>query len=86
MSNYSIPYHDIDILIPSQKFEVNFSYTSSQIPNFIDSMIMRLLRISPLSVKNIAKFLGMNQRESRIVLDQLITIMKLSFSKMDFFI
>ncbi|EXB69170.1 MULTISPECIES: hypothetical protein [Acinetobacter] len=73
MSNYSIPYHDIDILIPSQKFEVNFSYTSSQMPNFIDSMIMRLLRISPLSVKNIAKFLGMNQRESRIVLDQLIT-------------
>ena len=73
MSNYSIPYHDVDILIPSQKFEIKFSYTSSQMPNFIDSMIMRLLRISPLSVKNIAKFLGMNQRESRIVLDQLIT-------------
>jgi hypothetical protein len=73
MSNYSIPYHDVDILIPAQKFEIKFSYTSSQMPKFIDSMIMRLLRISPMSVKNIANFLGMNQRESRIVLDQLIT-------------
>ena len=73
MSNYSIPYHDVDILIPAQKFEIKFSYTSSQMPNFIDSMVMRLLRISPMSVKNIANFLGMNQRESRIVLDQLIT-------------
>ncbi|MFX6606612.1 hypothetical protein ABTG82_06210, partial [Acinetobacter baumannii] len=61
MSNYSIPYHDVDILIPAQKFEIKFSYTSSQMPNFIDSMVMRLLRISPMSVKNIANFLGMNQ-------------------------
>jgi len=44
MSNYSIPYHDVDILIPAQKFEIKFSYTSSQMPKFIDSMIMRLLR------------------------------------------
>lgn len=73
MNNYSIPYHDVDILIPAQQFEINFNYTSGKVPNFIDSMIMRLLRIAPLSVKNIAYFLGMNQREVRIVIDHLIT-------------
>lgn len=73
MNNYSIPYHDIDILIPAQQFEINFNYTSGEVPNFIDSMIMRLLRIAPLAVKNIAQFLGMNQREVRIVIDHLIT-------------
>lgn len=56
MNNYSIPYHDVDILIPAQQFEINFNYTSGEVPNFIDSMIMRLLRIAPLSVKNIAYF------------------------------
>lgn len=82
MTNYSIPYHDVDILIPAQRFEVKFNYTSSQMPNFIDSMIMRLLRISPMSADSVANFLGLNQRESRIVLDQLITNNEIELKRM----
>ena len=85
MTNYSIPYHDVDILIPAQRFEVKFNYTSSQMPNFIDSMIMRLLRISPMSADSVANFLGLNQRESRIVLDQLITNNEIELKKDDLF-
>ncbi|WEH90750.1 hypothetical protein PYR73_18395 (plasmid) [Acinetobacter soli] len=85
MTNYSIPYHDVDILIPAQRFEVKFNYTSSQMPNFIDSMIMRLLRISPMSADSVANFLGLNQRESRIVLEQLITNNEIELKKDDLF-
>lgn len=72
MQQNSIPYHEVDILIPAQQLEVNFSYASTVTLNFIDSMVLRLVKLSPMTVEEIANFLGINQREVTIVLDDLI--------------
>lgn len=48
MENSLRSYHDVDVTLPSQLFNVAFSYTTTDTLDFIDSMVLRLLVIAPL--------------------------------------
>ena len=71
MENSLRTYHDVDVTLPSQQFNVVFSYTTMDTLDFIDSMVLRLLVIAPLSAEKIARFLGLSNYETDILLTSL---------------
>ena len=73
MENSLRSYHDVDVTLPSQQFNVVFSYTTMDTLDFIDSMVLRLLVIAPLSAEKIARFLGLSNYETDILLTSLLT-------------
>lgn len=72
MEKSLISYHDIDISLPSQTFNVAFSYTTKETLDFIDSMVLRLLVIAPMSAETIAKFLELSNHETDVLLTSLL--------------
>ena len=64
MNESLISYHDVDVTLPSQIFNVAFSYTTKETLDFIDTMVLRLLIIAPLSALRIAKFLDISNSET----------------------
>ena len=72
MENSLRSYHDVDVTLPSQLFNVAFSYTTTDTLDFIDSMVLRLLVIAPLSAEKIARFLGLSNHETDVLLTKLL--------------
>ncbi|MEI2514367.1 hypothetical protein [Acinetobacter soli] len=72
MENSLRSYHDVDVTLPSQQFNVVFSYTTTDTLDFIDSMVLRLLVIAPLPAEKIARFLGLTNHEADVLLTKLL--------------
>ena len=72
MEKSLIAYHDIDVTLPSQTFNVAFSYTTKETLDFIDSMVLRLLVIAPMSAEKIAQFLELSNHETDVLLTSLL--------------
>lgn len=72
MENSLRAYHDVDVTLPSQQFNVVFSYTTMDTLDFIDSMVLRLLVIAPLPAERIARFLGLSNYETDVLLTSLL--------------
>lgn len=72
MEKSLIAYHDIDVTLPSQTFNVAFSYTTKETLDFIDSMVLRLLVIAPMSAEKIAQFLELTNHETDVLLTSLL--------------
>lgn len=72
MENSLRTYHDVDVTLPSQQFNVVFSYTTMDTLDFIDSMVLRLLVIAPLPAERIARFLGLSNYETDVLLTSLL--------------
>ena len=72
MNESLISYHDVDVTLPSQIFNVAFSYTTKETLDFIDTMVLRLLIIAPLSALKIAKFLDLSNYETEVLLTSLL--------------
>lgn len=72
MENTLKSYHDVDVALPSQVFNVAFSYTTKESLDFIDSMVLRLLIIAPLSADKIAQFLELTNHETDVLLTNLL--------------
>lgn len=72
MNESLISYHDVDVTLPSQIFNVAFSYTTKETLDFIDTMVLRLLIIAPLSALRIAKFLDLSNYETEVLLTSLL--------------
>lgn len=63
MTDKSITYHEIDFLLPAQKFSIQFSYISQRGLPFIREYVLRLVHVAPMSKQQIAQFFGLTKRE-----------------------
>ena len=70
--NAQLKYHEIDFLIPSQEFIVNFSYVSGKGLSFIREYILRLLNIAPMTKMQISVYFGLTEIEATEAIDDLI--------------
>ncbi|MFG0637828.1 hypothetical protein [Acinetobacter soli] len=65
-------YQEIDFLIPSQEFIVNFSYVSGKGLSFIREYVLRLLNIAPMTKMQIAVYFGLSDIEVTEAINDLI--------------
>ena len=65
-------YHDVDVLLPVQKFLVDFSFSGKKPLDFVHSILLRTLRLGPCSSVQLASFLNLDQNEITILLNELL--------------
>lgn len=57
-------YHEIDFLLPTQRFNINFSYVTKKGLPFVREYILRLVHLAPMSKAQISAFFGFSRREA----------------------
>lgn len=56
-------YHEIDFIVPAQRFNFRFSYVTKQGLSFIREFVLRLVQLAPMKPSQIATYLGLNKLE-----------------------
>ncbi len=56
-------YHEVDFIIPVQRFNFQFSYVTKQGLSFIREFVLRLVQLAPMKLVQIASYLGLNKLE-----------------------
>lgn len=56
-------YHEIDFIVPAQRFNFRFSYVTKQGLSFIREFVLRLVQLAPMKPVQIATYLGLNKLE-----------------------
>lgn len=59
-----VSYHEIDFLLPTQRFNINFSYVTKKGLPFVREYILRLVHLAPMSKAQISAFFGFSRREA----------------------
>jgi len=59
----TIIYHEIDVLLPAQRFNISFSYISQKGLPFVREFVLRLVHLTPMTKTQIAIFFGFSRRE-----------------------
>ena len=49
-------YHEIDFLLPAQRFNINFTYVTQKGLPFVREFVLRLVHLGPMSKSQIATF------------------------------
>lgn len=57
-------YHEIDFLLPAQRFNINFSYITKKGFPFIREFVLRLVHLAPMTKSQIAIFFGFSRKET----------------------
>lgn len=65
-------YHEVDFLLPAQKFNIQFSFVSQRGLPFIREFMLRLVHVSPLTRREIATFFGLSRLEVEEAIEDLI--------------
>jgi len=72
MTDKKVTYHEIDFLLPAQKFNIQFSYVSKKGLPFIREFVLRLIHVAPMSKTQISSFFGLSRRETDEAIDDLV--------------
>ncbi|ROR70448.1 hypothetical protein EDB59_1103 [Vibrio crassostreae] len=56
-------YHEVDFIVPAQRFNFRFSYVTKQGLSFIREFVLRLVQLAPMKPSQIATYLGLNRLE-----------------------
>lgn len=72
MTDKNITYHEIDFLLPAQKFSIQYSYISQRGLPFIREFVLRLVHLAPMSKQQIAQFFGLTKREADEAISDLV--------------
>lgn len=56
-------YHEIDFLLPAQRFNINFSYVTQKGLPFVREFVLRLVNLAPMTKSQIATFFGFSRKE-----------------------
>jgi hypothetical protein len=56
-------YHEIDFLLPAQRFNINFSYITQKGLPFVREFVLRLIHLAPMSMSQVATFFGFHARK-----------------------
>ncbi len=65
-------YHEVDFLLPAQKFNIQFSFVSQRGLPFIREFMLRLVHVAPLTRREIATFFGLSRLEVEEAIEDLI--------------
>lgn len=80
MSDNQLAYHEIDFLIPAQRFKIVFSYISEQGLSFYREYILRLVHLAPMTKVQIATYLGFSRSEVEEAIGDLVERGELALS------
>jgi hypothetical protein len=64
-------YHEIDFLLPAQRFNINFSYITEKGLPFVREFVLRLIHLAPMSMSQVATFFGFSRKEVQEAIDDL---------------
>ena len=65
-------YHEIDFLLPAQRFEIDFSYITQKGLPFVREYVLRLVNLAPMTNSQIANFFGFSALELEEAIGDLI--------------
>lgn len=74
-------YHEIDFLLPAQRFNINFSYITQKGLPFVREFVLRLIHIAPMSMSQVATFFGFSRKEVQEAIDDLVERGELTLSE-----
>ena len=80
MSDNKITYHEIDFLLPAQRFNIQFSYISQKGLPFIREFVLRLVHVAPMSKSQISTYFGLSRRETEEAISDLVQRGELTLS------
>jgi hypothetical protein len=65
-------YHEIDFLLPAQRFNINFSYITQKGLPFVREFVLRLVHLAPVTKSQIANFFGFSRKETEEAITDLV--------------
>jgi len=65
-------YHEIDFLLPAQRFNINFTYVTQKGLPFVREFVLRLVHLGPMSKSQIATYFGFSRKETEEAIDDLV--------------
>lgn len=75
-------YHEVDFIVPAQRFNFRFSYVTKQGLPFIREFVLRLVQLAPMKPAHIATYLGLNKLEVNEAISDLMDKGDLSFNEL----
>jgi predicted transcriptional regulator len=83
MDNPVITFNEIDFILPSYRYNIQFSYVTKQGLSFIREYILRLVQLGAISPNHIASYFGLNEREAKEAISDLIKREELRYNDQD---
>ncbi|ABC33652.1 conserved hypothetical protein [Hahella chejuensis KCTC 2396] len=80
MSDNKVTYHEVDFLLPAQRFNIQFSYVSQRGLPFIREFVLRLVHVAPMSKAQISTYFGLSRRETDEAISDLVQRGELTLS------
>lgn len=65
-------YHEIDFLLPTQRFNINFSYVTQRGLPFVREFVLRLVHLAPMTKTQVAIFFGFSREETDEAISDLV--------------
>jgi len=65
-------YHEIDFLLPAQRFNINFSYITQKGLPFVREFVLRLVHLAPMTKSQIATYFGFSRKETEEAIADLV--------------
>lgn len=65
-------YHEIDFLLPAQRFNINFTYITQKGLPFVREFVLRLVHLGPMTKSQIATFFGLSRKEAEEAIADLV--------------
>jgi hypothetical protein len=80
MENLKITFNELDFILPSYRYNIRFSYITKQGLSFVREFILRLVQLGPMSPAQIAHYMGLNEREAKEALSDLVSREELQYN------
>ncbi len=68
-----VPFHEVDFLLTTHRFNIAFSYVSKRGLPFIREFILRLVHLTPMQPSQIGAYFSLSKRELKEALGELFT-------------
>ncbi len=65
-------YHEIDFLLPAQRFNIQFSYVSEKGLPFIREFMLRMVHVAPMTRNEISTYFGLSKFETEEAISDLM--------------
>ncbi|MFB0713729.1 hypothetical protein ACEU59_21590 [Buttiauxella noackiae] len=80
ISDNKVIYHEVDFLLPAQRFNIQFSYVSQRGLPFIREFVLRLVHVASMSKVQISTYFGLSHRETEEAISDLVQRGELTLS------
>ena len=83
MENFKATFNEIDFILLSYRYNIQFSYATKKGLPFIREYILRLVQLGSISPNHIASYFGLNEREAKEAISDLIRREELRYNEHD---